>query len=107
MHFTSARPFRLSIASASSTIMGTVSTLYGGKFSVIFAAKVVVSNVMYLKIWAGLAGELVAMGFLVCAGIIRRNRASGKTSRVQTTGGCSPESNLLARPYANPTRREA
>ena len=44
MHLMSPRPLRLSMASASSVIIGTVSTLYCGWFSVIFATNVCVLN---------------------------------------------------------------
>src|SRR5262249_11008839 len=49
MAFTSPRPFRLSMASAISFIMGTVSTLCGAWLSVRRAMKFLISNWMYLN----------------------------------------------------------
>src|SRR5947209_5719580 len=76
MHLISPRPFKLSMASASSVISGTLSTLYGGWFSVMCAAKLLVSNLMCFGTFptAGALTASTGMGFTsgVVPGIMRR-----------------------------------
>jgi hypothetical protein len=103
MALISPRPFRLSIASASSVISGTVSTLYGGWFSVMRAMNVDVSKLMSLNVFFSGFGSCTstagtAMGhlgvFAHCWGsrsvIIRRNRALRKRGGAAPQGRMSP-----------------